>query len=125
MESNELRIGNLIVHDDDSERQEYVVSITYDDETGLRFINGLVSEDIKPIPLNEDWLIKFGAKKNGDIYHISLSNLKAEIHFEYYPNGVAVIRSDFAELILDPIEHVHQLQNLYFALTNTELELNN
>ena len=79
---------------------------------------------IQPIELTEEWLKKAGFKKNGNYYWISLSNLKAELHVEIYGGDlVFIIKSDFCELILDPIKSVHQLQNLYFALTNKELTI--
>lgn len=59
----------------------------------------------KPIPLTEDWLLKL---KQSDGLMVKL--WKDE-------DG----RYIFGEKWIYPIQHVHQLQNLFFVLTNTEL----
>jgi len=60
-----------------------------------------------PIPLTEEWLERFNWNPPKDI-GVSFSLTTDEIHFvagNYYKK----------------IEYVHQLQNLYFALTGEEL----
>jgi hypothetical protein len=77
------------------------------------------------IPLTEDWLINLGfkcfpwgwvKKENEDISVL--------INFHNKPQGICAwlevgngLRANF--------DYVHQLQNLYFALTGVELVLNN
>ena len=70
-------------------------------------------KDFKPIPLTEKWLKEFGFKSvfSGAGY---IKN-RTEIGYNY--NGFYIIASGLK------IEYIHQLQNLYFALTNTELEI--
>ena len=68
----------------------------------------------KPIPLTEQWLIDFGFKKHTtmDIYPTySLNNVNIN-------DGVVYIVG-FG--FVNYIKYVHQLQNLYFALTGIEL----
>jgi hypothetical protein len=117
MKAKELRVGNY-----------------YDDNGIARLVTPNVILEVfeserqccKPIPLTKEWLLNLKAKYSGSIYFISLTNLKAEIHFEVYPKEiVSIIRSDFCELILDEIKYVHQLQNLFFALTGEELTQTN
>lgn len=69
----------------------------------------------KPIPITEEWLLKLGftqspAFKNlyfiGTFLNITLGN---KIMFE------------INDQIISEIKYVHQLQNLYFALTQKEL----
>ena len=53
-----------------------------------------------------------------------MPNIKAELHFEIYgAEIVPTIKNDFGELILNEISYVHELQNLFFALTGLELEI--
>ena len=62
--------------------------------------------------------------KQMKIKDFSSSNLKAELHFEVFNNTseiVTTIKSQFSDLILDRIKYVHELQNLYFSLTKSEL----
>ena len=73
------------------------------------------------IPLTEEWLLKFGFKESKtffgrnsfekDGYHL----IKNGKYFEFLVIGSSVI--------LAKIKYVHQLQNLYFALTGKELEI--
>jgi hypothetical protein len=73
---------------------------------------------INPIQITEEWLLQLGFYKNIDTglfeksgYQIDLTVLKC--HF-YLP--------DFGDWYKE-IEFIHELQNLYFALTGEELEL--
>ena len=79
---------------------------------------------LQPIPLTEEWLLKFGFEK--------LSNFEEQYMEEDYVWQIDVERSP--SLLLSngifhednygvKLEYVHQLQNLYFALTGKELEL--
>jgi len=131
MEARELRLGNCV---------EIGLNVNFDafystieeisNNTNVVLVKDgntlrcMPLELIKPIPLTEEWLLKLGAiKAYGKIY-LSLTNLKAEIHFDIYRDGiVSTIHSSFCELILDEIKFVHQLQNLYFALTGEELTI--
>jgi len=75
-------------------------------------------KSIKPIPLNEEWLLKFG-------FIFFYSNPRLESFFyniqSYHPFNLKIDRDGdvmFNEL---NIKYVHQLQNLYFALIMEEL----
>ncbi len=75
----------------------------------------------EPVILNEEWLLKFGFKKtigssesnftNG-VYNIFINSL-GEVNFYFFKEG------DWYQ----KIDYVHQLQNLYFALTGHELTI--
>lgn len=75
----------------------------------------------EPIPLTEEWLLRFGLKRGykkvtiefaPDFYlHI---DEEMKVSIEEYGEG---------EQLLEHIQYVHQLQNLYFALVGLELEL--
>ena len=80
-------------------------------------------KDFKPIPLTEEWLLKFGFGNGVVKGGFSFDKNKLSIHLKStsYPNGRTYFNS---WCILEyAIQYVHQLQNLYFALTNTELEI--
>jgi hypothetical protein len=91
-----------------------------DYETLQVTLNDLVSVDKKqavyePIPLTEEWLLKFGFEewdKNAWQKGFDLSIHKIDSIFWYNNNGINVL-----------IKYVHQLQNLCFALTGEELTL--
>lgn len=74
---------------------------------------------IKPIPLTQEWLLKFGfeIKKlesyRGEYYMSSISGMV--YYFFTDSNEIEKQGSSYT------CKHVHQLQNLYFALTQKEL----
>ena len=89
-------------------------------------------EDIEGIPLTEEWLIKFGFEKedNGvgfkaDIFTMII--MSSDFYFRpSYRGGFywGFDRDKQHELEdVQPIEHLHQLQNLYFALTGETLKI--
>jgi hypothetical protein len=124
MEANEVRKGNLV---DFRGQTETVYQIR---NSGVCFFRGTtktgvitqsyVWEAIKPIPLTEEWLLKFGFLKR-----------KKSLALDVFENKVLYIRFDnqdkyqfFLNGKYIQIHYLHQLQNLYFALTGTELTLN-
>jgi hypothetical protein len=127
METKELRIGNRV-----TDSFKYIQIVEYITQTGIRAyfpelhdVGVTETKDLKGIELTKEWLSKCDFKHQNELYYwLPLTNLKAELHCEIYENeNVFIIASDFANLILNPIKYVHQLQNLYFALTNTELTI--
>lgn len=125
----EFRIGNLVnykgkVHEVVGTQKNHVYVLG---ETNDYFVNK-DNLELEPIILTEEWLMRFRGKPLENGYWISLYNLRAEFHFELFKNTdeiVTRVKSDFSDLILDRIKYVHQLQNLYFALTGEGLTLNN
>lgn len=90
-----------------------------DDETYL--------DHLMPIPLSPEMLEKCGFKKNtdGQGYDILL-NLPLNSDWMYLvwnDSGFYLSNEDIVLVILK-CDYLHQLQNLYFALTQTELTIN-
>lgn len=120
MRPNELRIGNLVKYSDGSFFK--VVGIH---EFGLDVEDNIETtymeyENFEPIPLTEEILLKCGFTflPQGDEVYQQI--------FTY--NGFDIWMHDdgFCHDYLcgGDIKHLHQLQNLYFALTNEELNIN-
>mgnify|MGYP003624745705 CR=1 FL=1 len=116
IQSNELRIGNWINLYDNFNSQVTGLTNTKKvwcvknpiDEKCAWFTNNL-----NAIPLTEEWLIDFGFKKD-------------KIDSTYYKDDFEICLPNFVrwkESHLSGIRNVHQLQNLYFALTRKELTL--
>lgn len=115
MKANELRIGNY-VYDDVLKDIDTVYQLD------LRCVNDCYIKDLnnemKPIPLTEEWLLKFGFVVFGiDKDHYSLHDFKLFDVGGYYI--VTPLPHEYKPII----KHVHQLQNLYFALTGEELTI--
>lgn len=113
IKATELRIGNIVEHEDPCEIVEGIHYFNEGDDYRVLIGNYLRPIDqLKPIKLTEEWLVKFGFK-----YSIPSTGFsKHYIQFlSIYitTNGYeAFIGCRFVN-----IKHVHQLQNLYFALT--------
>ena len=120
MKSNELRIGNLVM----SDGYLYKVYHIPDDEDYF--------EECQPIPLTEEWLVKFGFKKLDKLFYQKQVGdcSKLLIGYKTGPSGcfgAVTLESDLEESYIGHLsgycKTVNQLQNLYFALTGEELTL--
>lgn len=116
MKANELRIGNIIA--DNKGNEETVHKLAHYNEV-LHQINDMDEGYYNPIPLTEYWLVRLGFERkpadNSDFY-FQFGHIKI---FGYDANGY------FTNQLVRQIKinHIHQLQNLYFALTGEELVL--
>jgi hypothetical protein len=112
MKPTELRIGNLI---SDPKGQICKVFGIQEGLIGVLMINEnwhYSPESVKPIPLTEEWLLKFGFEKTENGYFVKDGIILYPIRDLYF-RGNLFIKAD--------IKYVHQIQNLYFALIGEEL----
>lgn len=133
LKKTDLRLGNLIQYpgwNKDGSMAIFHIRDLYLDDAKIALTNGTIhlpSSDIdylKPISLNDEWLVKFGFKKSpsNNSFYLSIPELKAEVHFENFRGGlVCVLYCSTGSFIPSHIEFVHQLQNLYHALTGKDL----
>lgn len=129
MKANNLRIGNWLEFED---KTMTVSSIHIDDTIRFKVPYGgsigcfKLSAHIKPIPLTEEWLLRFGFENyetdKSRVYRLNgfmatyvfNGRFKGKRYLKYHN----ITFEDFGH-----IQHVHQLQNLYFSLTGEELEI--
>jgi hypothetical protein len=114
MKANELRIGNWI----ESKGKQIEV-------TCVDILNYWNTEcyGVEPIPLTEEWLIKFGV--NVGFLDFDSPKLTMSVNLDAKNGGyneLQIATSGTSDLIIE-CNYVHQLQNLYFALTGEELTL--
>ena len=123
MKPNELRVNNWY----NSTKFQTPVICEFADfaELSARADGAKVDEDLiddmfEPIPLTEEWLLKFGFEKRKKLLGLLVfSKSGFDLHFvngkwEFYVMG--------SSCILTEIEYVHQLQSIYFALKGEALE---
>ena len=114
---NQVRIGNFV---DFKGEIETVYAIR---NSGVDFYRGktkngvimqsYVWEAIRPIPLTEEWLLKFG------FYHREFSFDKGSFYLIKRVGKKEYLYQAHTKRF--QVKYVHQLQNLYFALTQREL----
>lgn len=111
--ANELMKNNYVRHK--FNKKQYSVVTGFDDEyVYLKEItfDYVLFDDIEPIPLTEEWLLKFDW--NG------FKTKWINSYFKVDERGCIYYRSDFTGT---RCFYVHQLQNLYFALTYKHLTI--
>jgi hypothetical protein len=119
IQANELRIGNLIsytIEDDLDERKKWS-EVSEIDAVDILHLTKFKDKNYKPIPLTEDWLLKFGFEKSSYYYEIKGIAISLGEDGRTILNGCGEVNAKHCV-------YVHQLQNLYFALTGQELTLN-
>ena len=119
MNTNELRIGNWVSEKVLGCRQVVTVDPLYFGINTGQGIYSIEHNNLEPIPLTEEWLLRFGFEKNDNNQFILMEG-SVDILFNKDLNGWTCDGINFS---INMTEHVHQLQNLYFALTGEELKL--
>ena len=124
MKANELRIGNWVKwnYEESSDGNAYPVEFGYELDDIKNNPN-----IVEPIPLTEEWLVKFGFDKEeeydeGKVIDYRMTLMKNSLEFVSFWESEDITGVNQYQTGVD-VEYVHQLQNLYFALTGTELEI--
>ena len=124
--ANELRIGNIIYL---GVVKEPIIVKGINPESPVLL-------NAEPIPLDEEWLLKFGFNHFPEMIHefrkdtdcgFNISLSKMPYRWCFYRHECPLSSSydnDKGTYITDRFKYVHQLQNLYFALTGEELTIN-
>jgi len=108
MKTTDLRIGNLVLSKGIPVQIEEIMWET------VRYCFGEFPIDyIQPVPITEEWLLRFGFEFRV-VYGNNFWTLNNILIFED-KNG------NFEYSVGLKIQSIHQLQNLYFALTGEEL----
>lgn len=131
----ELRVGNHVdcVKNGDVKRDCIVLSIG-PDSVALRYKSGKIGAmltSLQPIVVSQDFIIKAGFESNQDEHEEEwfhkdedLFGMKEDVlHPDWSdekPKWTHIWDNAFTA---SPVDSVHQLQNLYFAMTGTELKI--
>ena len=115
MKASELRIGNLVNYGRVTSEVSRVDKLFfYVEASETPTFSKDEGRGATPIPLTEEWLFKFGFERNGK----KLTFWKIDL----VEDEEGIFSFDEARIYID-VKYVHQLQNLYFALTGEELTL--
>ena len=119
MKATELRIGNWVKwnYEERSDGNAYPVEFGYELDDIKNNPN-----IVKPIPLTEEWLVKFGFEYKDGYLTLELGYFSGS-NFIYWIGDVLNLFCKSGMMLTNNIKYVHQLQNLYFALTGEELKI--
>ena len=117
IKANELRLGNLVF----KEGVIHPIGFYDFENNGSNFI----IDEYKPIPLTEEILLKCTERN----YRYGYDGLMFEFYVVKYfflsickTNNGKLFTLDIGEEQIE-LKYIHQLQNLYFALTGEELKI--
>ena len=117
MKANELRIGNYV------KINKYIFPVKIQDIEAIDDAMSLA----EPIPLTEEWLLRFGFIREEEYDEGGLVDYRYELNkdnleFVSFWGSEDLVGINQCQTGVD-CEYVHQLQNLYFALTGEELTI--
>lgn len=147
IQPQELRIGNYVNHDNSTTQ---VTSIEFN-RLHTQLFSSLNHEEVEPIELTEEWLVKLGfIKDNGSWYKLPLPELcggqityivtegkifglVCENEQSFGCKEVAELYNELKEefnyipktsdIWINNIKYVHHIQNLYHSLSGQELTI--
>lgn len=130
MKANELRLGNYVCVKNgiisivrNIHRSKVYIEYNLDCQFTRR--HSFLTKNVEPIPITEDWLIKFGFELlEKYIYCLELiKNSSLLINMKHKSCFIGIRDSDdYDREIIFP-DYVHQLQNIFWCLTGKELIL--
>lgn len=149
VEPKELRIGSLVypgnfLHDNEivsvleifkGSYDQYEIRFSAKDASGQPYTPSALVEKCNPVPLTSEWLERFGFEKHEDLPpSYKIPNIDGwpifveGVLIDYVDGKIQSQAMCFSvqvqmEYEIAKVQYVHQLQNLYFALTGQELEL--
>ena len=125
MKATELRIGNYVTFTDEIK----TIATISPADFAREFHKGYHFDGYEPIPLTDEWLVKFWFEPN-EMERFGIGDGSKEIRIGggnsvliicVKSKWCAVMDDDFESCTIKFPDNVHQLQNLYFALTGEEL----
>lgn len=124
MESKDLRIGNLL------ENMGDIIKVEYLDKSLVKGVYHRVDtyntsiqlKQCNPILLTEEWLRNMGFTGDGNMN--ILVNSRIILEYDSHYNTVELYSLGFKANLHLEVKYVHQLQNIYFALSGEEISFN-
>lgn len=127
MEANELRYRNYVRYKgkvfqvNDIFGASGLITVLPNDEKDRPGRLAVNDKDYKPIPISSEWLERFSAVPAFPNDPQSRVLQLGELSVLLQTQGNLFLQVEFNESEGMTIQYVHQLQNLYFALTGQEL----
>lgn len=141
MKVQELRIGNYIMDSPINGDEPLEVHAIYSNLV-IHEDTHIYNDEIRPIPLTEEWLLNFGYihNKEWEIFHLSEYSIENISHqknsrlvlrfingkiqcLQFYLDSMSNPQWQPRLIFIQEIKYVHQIQNIFHELTNEELTI--
>lgn len=138
IDPKELRIGNMVQVRLHERKNIYNKSFMVGDvvsidssEIVIDVFDDIVTwdcESVDPIPISPEWLERLGFEKDNSCLRLVFPHEVFEVEngFTFWPNEDFTIntsRVSFGAYGRMKIQYIHQVQNLFYALTGSELTI--
>lgn len=122
MKASELRIGNLANYKGEVIKIEGFSKTTFYYIVGDMLFSVINDIDkLEPIQLTGEWLLKLGFEQYYD-HENDIHSMKKHF-FSFVSPSMISVNNQYLIFEENNIKYVHQIQNLYFALTSEELTI--
>lgn len=126
MKAEDLRIGNKLQKDNGEIftvlRLDNTNDVLVEEQRGLLTLD----YNLFGIVLTEEWLLKFGFKAESNYSNYILNGIEITSSLRIIATNERKrfwLDGEIPDAWKISLDHIHQLQNLYFALTGTELQI--
>jgi len=131
MKASEFRIWNIVKCPAHNSDYSEITELTQDSFSCRSFRNGDVLTEgsydlslIEQIPLTEEWLINFRLKrKDEDHFYLKEDDHQILVDINTFDVVLDFREEGYYVTVKHDLKYVHKLQNFYFELNETELEL--
>jgi hypothetical protein len=122
IQTKDFRISNLIYHKEDIEKAPYTIrAVLKQSVLVFEQFEEILIEEVEPIPLTDEWKIKFGGVKKGVEWQFKIGEFTT--CFEETPEGFFYTGGEGVSLSRN-IEFVHDFQNIVYAIGGIEVQIN-
>ena len=125
MKANDLRIGNYYMFADyDGIVYRQVKEIKHNEFGLLSDYDGVNFDICRPIPITEEWLLKFGFYYQSSDKNYVVKSKQENNNSIKKIDGDWCYNNDYSDAscyFVRELRYIHELQNLYYALNEEEL----
>lgn len=110
----EYQIGNFVKYKGET--------VQVDNELLAKYLLNQLDEPFRPIRFNEQWLLRFGFRKQCSSFYVNGNFYISSLNFEH--TGRYLFGNSRLEYFNYDICHVHEMQNAIAHINNTYISLN-
>ena len=115
MEAKNLRVGNFV------KSYKSILKVSIVSEFDIVDHNGKIHQKTHPIELTDENVMEMGFSADPETRHYYKESEAGKITVSFWYRSITL---EFEGMAIRDINYLHELQNLFFAITNEELEMN-